>query len=160
MNEFFLNYYKNISTLQIIIEAIVFVFGIWSVWLAKKENIGAFPTGLIATCFTVYLLYNANYFGDMVVNIYYSIMSIYGWYSWNAKNEQMLHITKINKTDFKIAGFLFIVTILFIVLLYHVLKYSIQTENYFDIFTSGIFFFGYVVNGQKKNRALVALDFR
>ena len=80
MIDFFLNAYKNVSTNQIVLEFIAFVFGILSVWFAKKENIWVYPTGLIATIITAYLLYTAGYLGDMMINGYFSIMSIYVWY--------------------------------------------------------------------------------
>ena len=85
MIEFFTESYKNTPWLVIVLEAITFVFGIASVYFAKKENIWVYPTGLVATTITVYLLYRAGYFGDMVINGYYSIMSIYGWYNWSRK---------------------------------------------------------------------------
>jgi nicotinamide mononucleotide transporter len=74
--DFFLSQYKTASLLQIILEFLAFVFGIVSVFCAKKENIWVYPTGLISTVITVYLLYQASYFGDMTMNFYYSIMSI------------------------------------------------------------------------------------
>ena len=66
--DFFFNAYKETSTFFIILEAIAFVFGIASVWYAKKENILVYPTGLVATIITMYLLYKAEYFGDMMMN--------------------------------------------------------------------------------------------
>ena len=76
MIEFFISQYKNASALQIILEFLAFVFGIVSVYFAKKENIWVYPTGLISTIITVYLLYQASYFGDMTMNFYYSINRI------------------------------------------------------------------------------------
>ena len=68
MLEFLLSQYKNASTHQVVLEAMAFVFGIISVFCAKKESIWVYPTGLIATVITVYLLYQAEYFGDMTMN--------------------------------------------------------------------------------------------
>ena len=85
MTEFFLNAYKDTPVFVIVLEAITFVFGILSVYLAKKENIWVYPTGLIATTITAYLFYRAQYVGDLLVNVYYSIMSLYGWYLWTRK---------------------------------------------------------------------------
>ena len=82
MYDFFLNYYANSTTTQIALEFLAFFFGIISVFYAKKENILVYPTGLIATVISIYLMYHAKYFGDMIINFYYSIMSIYGWYLW------------------------------------------------------------------------------
>ena len=81
--EFFLEAYSNSPTFIIILEFIAVVFGIISVVYAKKENILVYPTGIICTVITIYLLYRAQYFGDMMMNIYYSIMSIYGWWNWS-----------------------------------------------------------------------------
>ena len=53
MLDFFISQYQNASFLQIILEFLVFVFGIASVVLAKKENIWVYPTGLIATVISV-----------------------------------------------------------------------------------------------------------
>ena len=80
---FFLAAYQQASTADIVLEAIAFVFGIASVWYAKNENILVYPTGLVATIITVYLLYKAEYFGDMMMNFYYSVMSIFGWWNWS-----------------------------------------------------------------------------
>ena len=57
MFEFLFDQYKNASATQIILEFLAFVFGIMSVYYARKENILVYPTGLIATVITVYLLY-------------------------------------------------------------------------------------------------------
>ncbi|MFM7017349.1 nicotinamide riboside transporter PnuC [Flavobacterium sp.] len=141
MIDFFLSQYKNASTLQIILEFMAFVFGIVSVFCAKKENIWVYPTGLISTVITVYLLYQAHYFGDMTMNIYYSIMSVYGWYKWTSKgNQTELSITKTNKKEKVIGIFLFFLTISITFLVYKFFHYSLEIPNYIDIFTSGIFF--------------------
>jgi nicotinamide mononucleotide transporter len=144
MNElfnFFIDAYKNASTLQIALEVITFFFGIASVYLAKKENIWVYPTGLIATSITVYLLYVAGYYGDMVINFYYSVMSIYGWYNWSRKTGgEELPITRTSKAE-KLTGVgMFFLTIVVIFAVYKMFGYPIKTENYFDIFTAGIFF--------------------
>lgn len=141
MFDFLINQYKEATTLQISLEFVAFVFGILSVIFAKKENIWVYPTGLISTVITVYLLYQAKFFGDMTINFYYSIMSIYGWYKWTSKTaEPNLLITKTSTRE-KIIGFvLFLLTLLFTYLVYLFFDYSLEIPNYIDIFTSGIFF--------------------
>ena len=59
--DFIIGPYKTAAVSQIMIEAIAFVCGILSVWYAKKANILVYPTGLIGTALTVYLLYQAQY---------------------------------------------------------------------------------------------------
>ena len=156
--DFFLNAYQNTPTIFIVLEAIAFVFGIASVWYAKNENILVYPTGLIATIITVYLLYKAEYFGDMMMNFYYSIMSIYGWWNWSRKkNDKVVVPISITTLKEKIIGIVFVV--LTMVVTYGVYNYfgsEIKTENYIDIFTSGIFFTAmwYMANKKLENWTL------
>ena len=141
MIDFFFNAYKQASYLQIFLEFIAFVFGIASVWLAKKENIWVYPTGLVSTIITVYLLYQAQYFGDMTMNFYYSIMSIYGWIMWRKnKNQLDLAITRTSNKE-KFIGFgMFLITMIITYFVYEFFEYKLEIPNYIDIFTSGIFF--------------------
>ena len=102
-----------------------------------------YPTGLISTVITVYLLYQASYFGDMTMNFYYSIMSIYGWYKWSSKTKQPeLAITRISTREKQIGVVLFFLTMGITYLVYNFFHYNLEILNYIDIFTSGIFFTG------------------
>jgi nicotinamide mononucleotide transporter len=140
--DFFLEAYKNTPSFQIVLEAIAFVFGIASVWYAKQENILVYPTGIICTVITVYLLYINEYFGDMMMNFYYSVMSIYGWWNWSRKKNDKVAVpvSRTNSKE-KIIGFgLFILTMIVTYLVYKSFDYTLEIPNYIDIVTSGIFF--------------------
>ena len=141
MEDFFFNVYKETSNTQILFELIAFVFGITSVIMAKKENILVFPTGIVSTVITIYLLFKAQYFGDMTVNIYYSVMSIYGWVVWTKnKNQPTLPISKTTTKEKYIGFILFIFTMTITYYVYQFFDYDMKIPNYIDIFTSGIFF--------------------
>jgi nicotinamide mononucleotide transporter len=140
--DFFIDPYRDTPTYQIVLEAIAFVFGIMSVWYAKKENILVYPTGLICTIITVYLLYISQYFGDMMMNFYYSVMSIYGWWNWSRKKGEKF-VVPISRTTTKeklIGVLLFILTMIVTYFVYKGFDYTLQIPNYIDIVTSGIFF--------------------
>jgi nicotinamide mononucleotide transporter len=158
MIDFFLNAYKEVSTAHIILEFIAFVFGILSVWFARSENILVYPTGLVATVITVYLLFLAGYLGDMMINGYFTIMSVYGWYKWTrkVKDSDNLPITRTNNKE-KIIGIgLFFITIFVVYGIYRVFDYKINIDNYIDIVVSGIFFTGmwYMANKKIENWTL------
>lgn len=140
--DFFIDAYRETSTLYIVLEAIAFIFGIASVWYAKKENILVYPTGLIATSITVYLLYKASYLGDMMMNFYYSMMSIYGWWNWSRKKNDtyVVPISRTNAKEKLIGVVLVMLTMMVTYGVYRFFDYTIETVNYIDIFTSGIFF--------------------
>lgn len=152
MLEFFFDSYKETSLLHILLEFIIFVFGILSVWYAGRENILVYPTGLIATVLTVYLLYVVGYYGDMVLNGYYSIMSIYGWYKWSRKdsNQETLKISRTTTREKWYGIGLFLVTLGVIYGVYKLFGNEIRPENYVDILTSGIFFIGMYYMALKK----------
>ncbi|KLT71650.1 MULTISPECIES: nicotinamide riboside transporter PnuC [unclassified Flavobacterium] len=152
MIDFFLESYKNVPQWHIALEFLVFVCGILSVWFAKKENIWVYPTGLIATVISVYLLYIAGYIGDMIINGYFSVMSIYGWYVW-AKGgtvEDNLPITRTNFNEKIIGVILFFVTVFVVFGIYKYFDYEIKNDNYIDIISSGIFFSGMWYMARKK----------
>ncbi|HEB61617.1 MAG TPA: nicotinamide riboside transporter PnuC [Bacteroidetes bacterium] len=123
--------YKTAETYMIWLELIAALLGILSVWFSKKENILVFPTGLVSTLIYVYLLSQWNYYGDLIINIYYSIMSIYGWYMWSrvidkTKNE---HIS-ISRTNFidKLKSFgIFVFTSVFVIAVYR--HYNVMPNN-------------------------------
>ena len=77
------------------LEYIAVFSGIISVWFSRKENIWVYPTGLINTTFYIYLSFKGSLFGEATVNLYYTIMSIYGWILWSKKNQQQKHIVII-----------------------------------------------------------------
>lgn len=140
--DFFLDTYRAKETYIIVLEAIVFVTGILSVWFAKKENIWVYPTGLVATVITVYLFLRDGLLGDMIMNFYWSMMSIYGWWNWTRKkdNQTIVKISRTSKTEKGIGAVLFLATMAVNYTIYRVFGYELAPSNYVDIFTSGIFF--------------------
>ncbi len=140
--DFFLDAYKGKEAAIIFLEAIVFVAGILSVWFAKKENIWVYPTGLLATVITVYLFLKDGLLGDMMMNVYWSAMSIYGWWNWSRTkdNKKVVQISRTNTKEKTIGVALFFATMLFNYGIYRLFDYEILTSNYIDIFTSGLFF--------------------
>lgn len=141
MFETIINQYKNIPNWQISIEIIVFIFGILSVYFAKKENILVYPTGIIATVLSIYIMYNAKYFADMSINIYYSVMSVYGWYQWKkVTNGATLSISRTNTKEKIIGVILFIITAIVCVFIYQFFDCKLQINNYLDVFTTALFF--------------------
>jgi len=119
--DFFLQPYKDASVLNVSLEFIAALFGVISVFFAKKENILVFPTGIISTGLYVYLLSQWSLYGDLVINIYYTLMSIYGWYMWSKiidNNEKHIPITKSDGKDKLKAFGIFVFTSVFVIAVY------------------------------------------
>jgi nicotinamide mononucleotide transporter len=77
------------------LEFIAVVFGIGSVWYSRKENILVYPVGLVNTIIYVYLSIKAHLIGEASVNLYYTIVSIYGWIIWAKKDQLNRPILKV-----------------------------------------------------------------
>ncbi|MCC1484293.1 nicotinamide riboside transporter PnuC [Winogradskyella immobilis] len=156
--DFFLEPYYTRETYLIILEAIAFLFGIASVIYAKKENILVYPVGLVATIITVYLFFHDELMGDMMMNFYYSIMSLYGWWNWSRKKENkfIVPISRTNSREKVIGIGMFLLTMLVTYGVYWAYGTEINTSNYIDIFTSGIFFTAmwYMANKKLENWTL------
>lgn len=142
ISDFFIAQYRETPTLDIVLEAIAFACGIASVYLAKKQRIALYPVGLVATAITAYLLYKAGYYGEVLVNAYFTLMSFYGWYHWAKGSTQTddLPISRLDGREKFIGAVIFVVTFIVIYAIYKVFAYAIGPENYLDIFCSGIFF--------------------
>ena len=77
-------------------EFIAVVFGIASVWFNKKENILVYPVGLVNTILYIFISLQQHLIGEASVNLYYTLVSIYGWVLWakkDANKKPVLHIT-------------------------------------------------------------------
>jgi nicotinamide mononucleotide transporter len=174
--QFFLDPYQEATFLNKSLELIAAIFGIISVFYAKKENILVFPTGIISTAIYVYLLTQWAMYGDLIINIYYTIMSIYGWYMWSriVEGNQPIPITRSNFLD-KIKAFgIFIFTAIFVVIVYRYyevmpnlsflesIEYAYakitsgsllefrKATPYLDTFTTGVAFAGMWLMANKK----------
>lgn len=124
MNElldFFIEPYKTASTLNIILEFIAASFGVISVIFAKRESILVYPTGIISTGIYVYLLSQWNLYGDLIINIYYTLMSVFGWYMWSRvidEKNNHIAISRTNSLDKLKATGIFIFTSVFVIVVY------------------------------------------
>ncbi len=144
--------YKGYSFFFITLEITAVVFGIISVLFARKNNILVYPTGLISTLIFIYILYNFKLYGEFIINIYYSAMSITGWYLWSRRNngQEEFPISIMNSKDYKISTIIFTVTLLFIALVYHFFDKFTDLTAYVDAFTTALFFVGMWLMAKRK----------
>jgi nicotinamide mononucleotide transporter len=97
-----MNFFETLSDAlknTTLLEYIAVVFGIASVWFSKKENILVYPIGLINTITYIYLSFKGHLFGEATVNLYYTIVSIYGWIIWAKKDRDLRPIVHITFSD-------------------------------------------------------------
>ena len=143
--------YSTYSQLDVGLEILAVIFGFLSVWFSKNNNVLVFPTGLVNTSIFVYLLFKWELLGDMIINAYYFIVSIYGWYYWTRKNnEEYTPITKIDISEKKFISLIAILSCLFVSLMYSYFDKWSGVVSYIDILTTSIFFVGMWLMAKRK----------
>ena len=152
MLDFLFSQYKEYSFFFIFLEITAVLFGVVSVLFARKNNILVYPTGLISTLIFIYILYNFKLYGEFIINIYYSVMSILGWYFWSRRNngQEEFPISIMNLKEYKISAIIFTVTLLFIALVYHFFDKFTNLTAYVDAFTTALFFVGMWLMAKRK----------
>ena len=150
--EFFFGQYSGYETIDIVLEIIAVLFGFLSVWFSKQNNILVFPTGMISTAIFVYLLLKWSLLGDMLINAYYFIMSVYGWYIWTRKVDptHFTPITRMTPKENKFSVLIFILTLLFVFAVYKSFEKWQDWTAYVDTITTGIFFVGMWLMARRK----------
>jgi nicotinamide mononucleotide transporter len=129
--------------------------GIASVWYSRAENILVYPVGLVNTIIYIYISVKGHLLGEAGVNLYYTIMSIVGWYMWikkDVKQEIILHITRSNKKEWiqQLLFFLFFYTTIFIALTYFKKGFFEGVIPWADAFASATAFTGMWLMTKKK----------
>ena len=160
--------YKSYSTLQIILEIIAAFFGVLSVYYTKKRNILVFPTGILSTFLYIYLFFSWGLYGETLINLYYTSMSVYGWVLWSKQTEKdHLHVdvSWAKKADYLKSLGLFFGTFVFILVLYHfrpiidgfiniieidTLIWSYKPVDFIDATSTGIFLIGMWLMAKRK----------
>lgn len=157
--DLFVKPYESYDSLQIMLETAGAVFGTLSVYFSIKKNIWVYPTGIISTLIYVYILFNFGLLGDCLINVYYTVMSIYGWILWAKNSEDHIHVdvTWATRKEWQYAGILFILSLALVTLIYYYKPYidnkfsmeganlglyHLDWANWMDVFTTSIFLAG------------------
>tara|TARA_R110002051_G_scaffold145817_2_gene218779 strand:- start:7949 stop:8587 length:639 start_codon:yes stop_codon:yes gene_type:complete len=150
--DFFFKQYSDYETYHVVLEIVAVFFGLLSVLFSKQNNIWVYPTGMISTAIFVYLLVLWGLIGDMLINIYYFIMSVYGWYVWTRKVDEA-HVTPISemtKKEHQISIVIFISTLFFVFVVYQLFDKWTSWTAYVDTVTTAVFFVGMWLMAKRK----------
>ena len=151
--------YQSYETYLIVIESVAVFFGLASVFFSIKKNIWVYPTGIISTLLFIYIMFVFGLLGDMLINIYYTVMSIYGWILWahHSKDQVHVEIKKASRSEWAVGGILFVGSLLFVGIIYYLKPfidnhfsmegiklglYHLDWANYTDIVTTSLFLVG------------------
>lgn len=149
---FLFSQYKDYSALHIVLEVAASLFGALSVVYSARNSILVYPTGIVSTVIFTYMFYTWDLYGDMIINAYYFIMSIYGWMLWSKKNnhEEVLKITTMTAKDNLKCIQIFIVSVIFVAGVFIYDDKFTYWWAYVDTFTTGLFFVGMWLLAKRK----------
>lgn len=69
------------------IEVVAGLTGLVCVWLNAKENIWAYPIGIINLSLFFIIFTEYNLYADATLQVIFLVLSIYGWYIWLTKRD-------------------------------------------------------------------------
>ncbi len=165
--DLFLKPYESYETFDIALEATATSFGLLSVFFSIRKNIWVYPTGIISTTIYIYILFVSGLLGDMMINVYYTIMSVYGWILWSKSSEDHIHVNVswARKKEWIISAVLFILSLGLVTLVYFYKPfidngfsmagvdmglYHLDWANWLDVFTTAVFLVGMWLMAKRK----------
>lgn len=151
--------YQSYDTYLIILETVAVIFGLLSVYFSILKNIWVYPTGIVSTGLYIYLMLHFGLLGDMLINVYYTVMSVYGWILWSNHADDHIHVVvkRASLKEWKVGVLLFLASLFFVGLIYYYKPaidigfslanvqlglYHLDWANYLDIFTTSLFLVG------------------
>ena len=105
------------------VEIIAAILGLVGIGLQIKQSHWYWLTSILMVLLYIYVFYQAKFYADMSFQIYYLIISIYGWYLWQTKrktDESRLTVNKLTKNSLSIS---IIVSAMLFGIIYLVLKH-------------------------------------
>lgn len=124
-------------------------FGVGQVLLARQNNIHNYLFGVIAILISIWVLYQSKLYADILLNLYYLVMSIYGWVYWKfgtQKEETPISYTTKNEQFMAIA----IVAGTFVVMAYWLSHHTNSDVPYWDATTSAFAWAGMWLMAKRK----------
>lgn len=137
------------------LEFVAVIAGILSVWFSRIENILVYPTGLVNTIIYIYLSFKSALFGEASVNLYYTAVSLYGWWLWTRKDQAqqpVLVVTGSTGRDwlFQLGFFGIFYVVVFFCLTYLKKDFAPQAIPWADAFASATAYTGMWLMAKKK----------
>lgn len=117
------------------------VFGLIYVLLSIRQSIYTWPAGIITSLLYCWIFLEAKFYAGMGLQVYYVIISIYGWWNWShggqsGSGEEMLRVSYTTR-DLWIK--LFVLNLFLTLLMYYLLsRYTDSPIPFGDAFTTSL----------------------
>ncbi len=115
-----------------------------------RQNILGYPAGLINVSIYVWLCFKSGLFANMGINVFYFLVSLFGWYQWSRKHgeEEKLKVTTLSPKQILLAlsSILMLTAILWKILQ----ELPESASPFFDAFTTAVFIVAMILQAFKK----------
>lgn len=149
----FFNQLKEIS----IIEGLGVAFGVAEVLFAKANEIWLYPCGIISVVLSCYIFITSGLYAESLLNSYYLVMSVYGWWFWaKKKNKPPLPISRSSKKEWITT--LRIVVIGFTLLYFLLSHFTNSTVPFWDAWVSATAWAGMWLLAKRKIENWILLN--
>jgi len=108
------------------IERLSVLFGIIQVLLSKNNKVSIYLFGILGIVTGMYVLFGARLYAEIALNMYYLIMSIYGWWYW--KTNKSAAEQPITRATGKEWWFVLLICVTAFVLLYLTLAHFTNSD--------------------------------
>lgn len=123
------------------LEAFAMISGLIYIFLSVKHSIWLWPVGFITSALLVVVFFTTKLYADMSLQVYYLIVSLYGWYFWVTGKKKDKHSFEVKISVLKpYQWFLAILTTLLLgfLLFYPLQRYTDASYPLWDsMITSG-----------------------
>ena len=117
-------------------EILAVVLALLYLILAIRQNILCWLCAAISTLIYVFVFFEAKLYMESLLNVFYFLMAIYGWYSWSAKKG---YPTGINITVWSLRIHIFAIILIILISIisgYYLTIYSDASYPYLDSMTT------------------------
>jgi nicotinamide mononucleotide transporter len=140
-----------------LLQWVAVIFGVAEVLLAWKNKILLYPAGIISTVLTIYIYASSKLYAESVLNGYYFVMSVYGWWHWHKrKNEPPLPIARTNRNEWGITTA--IVLLGFVIQYFLLRRYTDSTVPAWDAWVSATAWAGTWLLARRKTENWLLLN--
>ncbi len=105
------------------IEVLGAILGFLYIILSIRQNILTWLTGLATSALYIYVFFVSKFYADMGLQVYYVIISIYGWYHWaKGTSDDHKKALPVTRMDMKTGLILAVVSVFLYGILFIILK--------------------------------------
>ena len=127
--------------------------GFVAIFLQIRQNVWYWMVSIIMVSMYIYIYIDAKLYADMSLQVYYLIISFYGWYMWLFGKTVNQHKTalSVSRSATKLIGILSIISIaLFFIIAWFLIQFTNSDLPYWDSFTTSLSFVATWMLARKK----------